>query len=389
LLPGIKLIFFANLVDAGNEPLIFADMKIKEIIQAIEQFAPLQYQESYDNAGLIFGRADHEVTKALLTLDATEEVIDEAIARGCNLVIAHHPIVFGGLKKINGNNYVERVAIKAIKHDVAVYAAHTNLDNVRNGVCAQMAAKLGLEQCRVLQPKRGLLKKLFTFVPEADIETVRAALFEAGAGHIGNYSECSFNGAGQGTFTGAEGTDPYVGMPGKRHFEAEIKLEVIFPVYLEGKILQALLSNHPYEEVAYDIVSLDNAYQQVGSGLAGILPEAMEEMQFLQYVKDQFRTGCVKYTPLRGRSVKKVALCGGAGSFLLKQAIAAGADAYISSDFKYHEFFDADNQLIIADIGHFESEQFTVELFYHILTEKFPNFAPLKSTIKTNPVNYL
>ncbi|MEZ2442155.1 Nif3-like dinuclear metal center hexameric protein [Chitinophaga sp. RCC_12] len=364
-------------------------MKIKEIIQAIEQFAPLQYQESYDNAGLIFGRADVEVTNALLTLDATEAVIDEAIATGCNLVIAHHPIVFGGLKKINGNNYVERVAIKAIKHDIAVYAAHTNLDNVRNGVCAQMAAKLGLEQTRVLQPKRGLLKKLFTFVPSADVETVRAALFEAGAGHIGNYSECSFNGTGEGTFKGAEGTDPYVGTPGKRHFEAEIKLEVIFPVYLEGKILQALLGSHPYEEVAYDIVSLENAYQQVGSGLIGTLPEAMEELEFLQFVKEQFRTGCVKYTPLRGRPVKKVALCGGAGSFLLKQAISAGADAYISADFKYHEFFDADNQLIIADIGHFESEQFTVELFYHILTEKFRNFAPLKSTIKTNPVNYL
>ena len=364
-------------------------MKIKDIIQVIEQFAPLQYQESYDNAGLIFGRAEDEVTNVLLTLDATEEVIDEAIARGCNLVVAHHPIVFGGLKKINGNNYVERVVIKAIRHDIAVYAAHTNLDNVRNGVCAQMAGRLGLEQCRVLHPKRGLLKKLFTFVPAPHIETVRAALFAAGAGHIGNYSECSFNGAGEGTFKGETGTAPYVGTPGERHFEPEIKLEVIFPVYLEGKILQALTGSHPYEEVAYDIVSLDNAYQQVGSGLLGILPEAMEEMAFLQYVKRQFHTGCVKYTPLRGRPVKKVALCGGAGSFLLKQAIVAGADAYISSDFKYHEFFDADNQLIIADIGHFESEQFTVELFYHILTEKFRNFAPLKSTIKTNPVNYL
>lgn len=364
-------------------------MKIKEIIQAIEQFAPLQYQESYDNAGLIFGRADWEVTNVLLTLDATEEVIDEAIARGCNLVVAHHPIVFGGLKKINGKNYVERVAIKAIKHDIAVYAAHTNLDNVRNGVCAQMAAKLWLGECRVLSPKSGLLKKLYTFVPAADVEAVRSALFEAGAGHIGNYSECSFNGMGQGTFKGAESTSPYVGTPGKRHFEAEIKLEVIFPVYLEGKILQALRGSHPYEEVAYDVISLDNAYQEVGSGLVGVLPEAMEEMHFLQHVKQQFGTGCVRYTALRGKPVKKVALCGGAGSFLLKQAISAGADAYISADFKYHEFFDADNQLIIADIGHFESEQFTVELFYHILTEKFRNFAPLKSTIKTNPVNYL
>ncbi|RBL92571.1 Nif3-like dinuclear metal center hexameric protein [Chitinophaga flava] len=364
-------------------------MKIKEIMQVLEAYAPLPYQESYDNAGLIFGDASWEVTNVLLTLDATEEVIDEAIARGCNLVVAHHPIVFGGLKKINGRSYVERVAIKAIKHDIAVYAAHTNLDNVRNGVCAQMADMLGLEQRRVLQPKSGLLKKLYTFVPQADVEKVREALFTAGAGHIGNYSECSFNAAGEGTFKGAAGTHPYVGTPGERHFEAEIKLEVIFPVYLESRILQALLASHPYEEVAYDVVTLDNAYQEVGSGLVGELPEPMDELEFLQWVKGQFRTGCVRYTPLRGRPVKKVALCGGAGSFLLKRAIAAGADAYISADFKYHEFFDADNQIVIADIGHFESEQFTVELFYHILTEKFRNFAPLKSTIKTNPVNYL
>jgi dinuclear metal center YbgI/SA1388 family protein len=364
-------------------------MKIKEIIQVIEAYAPPAYQESYDNAGLIFGDPQTEVTNVLLTLDATEAVIDEAIARGCNLVVAHHPIVFGGLKKINGKNYVERVAIKAIKNDIAVYAAHTNLDNVRNGVCMEMSARLGLKNCRVLQPKKGLLKKLYTFVPQADVEMVRTALFEAGAGHIGNYSECSFNGVGEGTFKGAEGTDPYVGTPGKRHFESEIKLEVIFPVYLEGKVLKALLESHPYEEVAYDVMMLENAYSQVGSGMVGELPEEMDEMAFLQLVKAQFGAGCVRYTPLRGKPVKRVALCGGAGSFLLKSAIGAGADAFVSSDFKYHEFFDAENQLIIADIGHFESEQFTVELFYHILTEKFRNFAPLKSTIKTNPVNYL
>ncbi|WP_291907562.1 Nif3-like dinuclear metal center hexameric protein [Chitinophaga sp. CB10] len=364
-------------------------MQIKEIIRAIESFAPLQYQESYDNAGLLFGDASREVTNVLLTLDATEEVIDEAIARGCNLVVAHHPIVFGGLKKITGSNYVERVAIKAIRHDVAVYAAHTNLDNVRNGVCAEMAGRLGLEKCRVLQPKKGLLKKLYTFVPEADAEKVRAALFEAGAGHIGEYSECSYNGVGEGTFKAGAGTDPYVGKVGERHFEKETKLEVIFPLYLEGRVMAALLSSHPYEEVAYDIVNLDNTYNEVGSGLVGELPAAMEELEFLRLVKERFGAGCVKYTNLRGKQVKRVALCGGAGSFLLKRAIGAGADVYISSDFKYHEFFDADNQIVIADIGHFESEQFTVELFYHILTEKFRNFAPLKSTIKTNPVNYL
>jgi dinuclear metal center YbgI/SA1388 family protein len=364
-------------------------MKIKDIINAIESFAPLQYQESYDNAGLLFGHPGWELTNALLTLDATEEVIDEAIARNCNLVVAHHPIVFGGLKKITGSNYVERVAIKAIKHDIAVYAAHTNLDNVRNGVCGMMAQRLGLEQCRVLAPKKDLLKKLYTFVPHADAEKVRSALFAAGAGHIGNYNECSFNAEGNGTFKAGAGTDPYVGQQGQRHTEPETKLEVIFPMNLEGRIIQALLDSHPYEEVAYDIVRLENAYQQAGSGLIGALPQPMEETAFLQLVKERFQTGCVRYTPLRGKPVKQVALCGGAGSFLLKKAMAAGADAYISADFKYHEFFDADNQVIIADVGHFESEQFTVDLFYNILTEKFRNFAPLKSAIRTNPVNYL
>ncbi|HEU4554467.1 MAG TPA: Nif3-like dinuclear metal center hexameric protein [Chitinophaga sp.] len=364
-------------------------MKIREVIQVIESFAPPSLQESYDNAGLLFGNPGWELTNALLALDATEAVIDEAIARGCNLVIAHHPIVFGGLKKITGSNYVERVAIKAIKHDIAVYAAHTNLDNVRNGVCAMMAARLELQQCRVLAPKKGLLKKLYTFAPHDQAENVRSALFAAGAGNIGNYDECSFNAAGTGTFRAGAGTHPYVGEQGQRHAEPETKLEVIFPAYREGAVIQALLHSHPYEEVAYDIISLDNAWQQAGSGLIGVLAEPLDEKAFLLLVKQQFNTGCVRYTPLRGKPVRKVALCGGAGSFLLKKAISAGADAYISADFKYHEFFDAENQLVIADIGHFESEQFTVDLFYNILTEKLRNFAPLKSTIHTNPVNYL
>jgi dinuclear metal center YbgI/SA1388 family protein len=364
-------------------------MKVRDITNAIASFAPLQYQESYDNAGLLFGNADWEVTGVLLTLDATEAVIEEAIEYGCNLVVAHHPIVFGGLKKINGNNYVERVAIKAIKNDIAVYAAHTNLDNVRNGVSDMMAKQLQLENCRVLDPKKEQLAKLYTFVPHAQANQVLEALFAAGAGHIGNYSECSFTTAGTGSFKAGEGAQPFTGEVGQRHLEAETKLEVIFPLYLESRVIQALTGSHPYEEVAWDVIKLGNVHNGVGSGLIGTLPQPMDELAFLQLVKQQFRTGCVRYTPLRGKPIQKVALCGGAGSFLLKKAIAAGADAYISADFKYHEFFDADNQIVIADVGHFESEQFTVELFYHILTEKFRNFAPLKSTIRTNPVNYL
>lgn len=364
-------------------------MTIQTILQILERFAPPVYQESYDNAGLLFGDAGWEVKGVLLTLDATEAVIGEAIEKGCNLVIAHHPIVFGGLKRITGRNYVERVAIKAIKNDIAVYAAHTNLDNVRAGVSAMMAKQLGLVKTRVLDPKSGLLRKLYTFVPAGHAAAVQDALFAAGAGHIGNYSECSFSHEGTGTFKGGAGTDPFVGKPGERHGEAEVKVEVIFPVQLEGRVTAALLEAHPYQEVAFDVVKLENRWAEVGSGLIGELAEGMDEMAFLAMVKERFRTGCVRYTPLRGKKVRKVAVCGGAGSFLLPQARAAGADAYVSADFKYHEFFDAENQLIIADVGHFESEQFAVDLFYHILTENFSNFAPLKSTINTNPVNYL
>lgn len=364
-------------------------MTIRDIIQTIEAFAPPAFQEHYDNAGLIFGSADADVKGVLLTLDATEAVLDEALEKGCNLVIAHHPIVFGGLKRINGSNYVERVAIKAIRHDIAVYAAHTNLDNVSNGVSKMMADQLELRGTRVLAPKRELLRKLYTFVPVDKAEELRTALFAAGAGQVGRYRECSFNQEGTGTFNGGEGTQPFVGEPGKRHSEQEVKIEVIFPAHMEGRVIDALLKAHPYEEVAYDIVKLENAWQETGSGLIGTLASPMDEMDFLKLVKERFRTGCVRYTPLRGKPVHKVAVCGGAGSFLLKKAISAGADAYVSADFKYHEFFDAENQLIIADVGHFESEQFAVDLFYHILTEKFSNFAPLKSSINTNPLNYL
>lgn len=364
-------------------------MKIKDIVDCLETFAPLPYQEGYDNAGLITGHLDWELHNVLLTLDATEAVIEEAIARQCNLVVAHHPIIFGGLKQITGKTYVERAIIKAIKNDVAIYAAHTNLDNVRLGVNDRICQQLGLQHRSVLVPMTGTLKKLYTFVPHAQAEKVRVALFAAGAGFIGQYSECSYNVEGMGTFKGGEGSDPYVGKVGERHEEPETKIEVIFPAHLEQVILRALLAHHPYEEVAYDIVKLDNANINLGAGMVGELPAPMSERDFLVFLKTQMQTGCVRHTPLRGKPVKKVAVCGGAGAFLLRKAIAAGADAYVSADFKYHDFFDADNQIVIADIGHFESEQFTVELFYHVLTQKFLNFAPLKSQINTNPVNYL
>ncbi len=363
-------------------------MKINEIIKALESFAPLPYQENYDNAGLITGHASWDCTGIVCTLDATEAVILEAKKNGCNLVVAHHPIVFGGLKKITGRNYVEQTVITAIKNDVAIYAIHTNLDNVHNGVSKRMAEKLNLKNCKVLDPKYGLLKKLYTYVPEEASENVRSAIFKAGGGDIGNYGECSFNVEGTGTFKAQTGADPYIGEVGKRTTAKEIKMEIIFPAHIQSQIVKALLGAHPYEEVAYDIITLANEFQQVGSGVIGELESAFDEKAFLQQIKDIFNLQVIRHTPLLNKKVKKVALCGGAGSFLIGKAMAAGADFYITADVKYHEFFDANGKMVIADIGHWESEQFTTDLLIDILQSKFPTFAVLKSKVKTNPLHY-
>lgn len=364
-------------------------MKVKEITDYLETIAPLAYQESYDNAGLICGSHSMEVTAALICLDSTEAVIDEAIKTGCNMVIAHHPIVFSGLKKINGKNYVERVIIKAIQNNIAIYAAHTNLDNVHNGVNAKIAEKLGLVNCKILAPQKGLLKRLITFAPKDKAEDIRKALFLAGAGNIGNYDECSFNSEGTGTFRAGEDTDPYVGEQGKQHQEKETKIETIFPAYLESKIIGALIKVHPYEEVAYDLIPLTNMHERVGAGMIGELPSEMDEMIFLKQLKQVMKADGIRYTALRDKKIKKVAVCGGSGSFLLQNAIQKNADVFVTSDFKYHQFFDAENGIVIADIGHYESEQFTMELFYDLLKEKFNTFAIHLSKINTNPINYL
>ena len=364
-------------------------MKLRELTDYLEAFAPLAYQEGYDNAGLICGNHDMEISAALICLDSTEAVIDEAIEQGCNLVIAHHPIVFSGIKKLNGKNYVERVLIKAIRNNIAIYAAHTNLDNVHNGVNAKIAEKLGLVNCRVLVPQKGLLKKLVTFCPENKAGEVRSALFAAGAGTIGNYDECSFNTTGTGTFRAGEGSDPYVGEKGKQHQEKEVKIEAIYPQHIESQLVRALLKAHPYEEAAYDLISISNTHNRVGAGLVGELPAEVPEMDFLRQLKSSMRADCVRYTALKDKKVKKVAICGGSGSFLLGDAIRSQADVFVTADFKYHQFFDAENRIVIADIGHYETEQFTMELFYEVLKKKFTTFALLISKINTNPIKYL
>lgn len=361
---------------------------IDSIINCLQEIAPVSLQENYDNAGLITGNQEWECSGVICSLDATEEVILEAVAKKCNLIVAHHPIIFNGLKKINGKNYVEKAIISAIKNDIAIYAIHTNIDNILGGVSGRMASMLGLKEVSVLSPKEQTLKKLFTFVPTDQAETVRNAIFIAGAGHIGNYSECSFNTEGTGTFRGNEGTSPYVGEAGKTHYEKEIKIEVIFPSFLEKKVVNALKAAHPYQEVAYDIINLSNVHSRIGSGVIGILAEPMEEKEFLYLVKKIFNLPVLRHTLLLGKTVRKVALCGGSGSFLIGDALAAGADFYISADIKYHEFFDANGRMVIADVGHYESEQFTIDLLYEILNQKFPTFAVLKTEVRTNPVHY-
>jgi dinuclear metal center YbgI/SA1388 family protein len=363
-------------------------MKISEIISHLETLAPPAYQENYDNSGLLTGNSNVECSGILISLDTTEEVIKEAIERKCNLVVAHHPIIFSGLKRITGRNYVEKTIIAAIKNDISIYAIHTNLDNVFQGVNAKMADTLGLINRKILLPKLATLKKLFTFVPVAEFEKVRNAVFNAGGGNIGGYSEAGFSIQGEGSFKAGEHANPYVGEIGKRHYENEVKFETIFPAFLQQQVVSALIESHPYEEVAYDIIELVNPDQFIGSGIVAELPEETDEKTFLTQIKRAFSLTVIKYTRLLNKPVKRVALCGGAGSFLISKALAAGADFFITSDIKYHEFFDANDKMVIADIGHFESEQFTIDLIHEVLLKKFATFAVLKSETLTNPVRY-
>lgn len=363
-------------------------IRIKELTSYLESLAPLSTQESYDNSGLIIGDPNKEVSSALFSLDCTEEIVDEAIAAGISLIIAHHPIVFKGLKSITGKNYVERTILKAIKNDIAIYAIHTNFDNYKHGVNAEIAERIGLKNTSILAPKHGVLSKLHVFVPSAHLEAVREALFSAGAGQIGKYSECSFSNEGLGTFKAGDGTNPFVGEIGKRQEEKECKIEVLLPTNSVSSVLNAVRGVHPYEEIAYDIVPLSNVNQDNGSGMIGELDEEIDVLDFLNHLKQTFGAEGIRYTNAVKPRVKKIALCGGSGSFLIEQAKRAGADVYVTGDVKYHEFFDADGQIMIADIGHYESEQFTSNRLAAVIKEKFPKFAVHLTRNNTNPINY-
>lgn len=362
--------------------------KIGELISWLESIAPPAYQESYDNATLITGDRNWEAKGVLCTLDCTEEVVEEAISLGANLIVAHHPIVFRGLKSFTGKNYVERTVIKALKNDIAIFAIHTNLDHVATGVNKRISDRLGLQQTKILQPKKQLLSKLEFFVPTNSKEEVLQAIFKAGAGKIGEYSNCSFQSEGLGTFTPSEKANPAIGSKGNPESVEETKVEVLVPNHLFGKVLGSMRKNHPYEEVAYFLTSLENENQEVGAGMVGELETGMDEVEFLDYMKSKMELQIIKHTALLGKKIKKVAVCGGAGIFLLNDAKRAGADVFITSDVKYHEFFDTEGKLILCDIGHYESEIFTKELLGELLSQNFPNIALYLTKVVTNPTSY-
>ena len=363
-------------------------MQLHTITQFLESWAPLSYQEGYDNAGLIFGAYDQEIHQALVTLDVTEAIVDEAISTKCNLIIAHHPIVFKPIKKLQPTSDEQRALIKAIQHNIALYDIHTNLDNVHNGVNAVIAQKLQLVNARILSPKPNLLQKLVVFCPATHTETVKNALFQAGAGSIGNYDQCSFQTSGTGNFRPNQAAKPFSGKADERQYANEDRLEVLVPTHLQAKIVQAMHLAHPYEEVAYDLIPLSNLHPLVGSGLIGELPQAVDELTLLQRIKEVFQVPVVRHTRLLNKPIQKVALCGGSGSFLISDAKRAGADFYLSADIKYHEFFQAESSLVIADIGHYETESPIKQQICDELTKKFPTFAVRISQINTNPINY-
>jgi len=370
-------------------------MTVRDIIGILEEISPLAYSEDFDNTGLLVGNEQMEISGVLITLDTLETVVDEAIEKGCNLIVSFHPIIFSGLKKITGRTYVERSVLKAIKNDIAIFSCHTALDNAWNGVNAMICEKLGLTNREILIPQEATIKKLTTFVPRNDLENVRQALFDAGAGNIGNYDNCSFNIEGTGTFKGNELSSPVIGEKGEMRFESEIQLTITYKKHLQNAILKALFEVHPYEEVAYEISTLENYNQHIGMGMVGNLKETMDEKEFLTFLKRTMETGCVRHSPLLHKPVSRVAVLGGSGSFAIEAAKRAGAQIFVSADFKYHDFFRAEKALVLADVGHYESEQYTKDLLFSFLTKKITNFAPalpkgiVKSEIITNPISYV
>lgn len=364
-------------------------MTVQDISKILEELAPLPHAEDFDNVGLLVGNPNMEVQGALVTLDTLENVVDEAIEKNCNLIISFHPIIFSGLKKLTGRTYVERVVMKAITHNIAIYSMHTALDNSNLGVNAKICEVLGIQNPKILIPKKSSIRKLTTYAPLEDVEKVKSALFEAGAGEIGKYSSCSFTVEGVGSFKPGGTANPSVGKIGEVHLEKEVQINVIYSFEKENRILKALFDSHPYEEVAYEVMILQNTNQDLGMGMVGELETEIEEDAFLKRLKKTMNASVVRHSKLLGKKIRKVAVLGGSGAFAIGAAKKAGADIFITSDLKYHQFYEAEGQLVIADIGHFETEQFTKDLLVDYLTKKIPNFAVSLSESITNPIKYL
>ncbi len=364
-------------------------MKVEEVIDILEEMAPLAYAEDFDNVGLLVGEVQADVSGILVTLDTLENVIDEAISKKCNLIISFHPIIFGGLKKLTGSTYVERVVIRAIQNDIAIYSMHTALDNSQFGVNAKICEVLGLINTNILIPQKGTIKKLTTYIPESDADVIKSKLFEAGAGSMGNYSECSFTNDGIGSYKANDQANPVKGKIGKTHYEKEAQIHITYPKSRERQVLKALFENHPYEEVAYETFTLENTNQNIGMGMIGELEKPMDETESLNYIKEKMNAKCVRHSTLRKKPVKKIAVLGGSGAFAISAAKASGADIFVTADVKYHQFYEAEDKMVIADIGHYETEQFTKNLLVDYLTKKIPNFAIRLSDSKTNPIKYL
>ena len=363
-------------------------MKLKDLCSYLDSAVPLSFQESYDNSGLQVGSSEREITSALITLDVTEEVMDEAISLKCDVLVSHHPLIFNGIKSLTGKSFTERILYMAVKHDIAIYSAHTNLDVISNGVSRKMAEKMGLEKIKVLSPSENRLLKLVTYIPESHFEKVKNALFEAGAGVIGNYDRCGFTTSWTGSYRGNESTKPFLGEKGKIHFEKEMRFETILFSHLKDKAIKALIEVHPYEEVAYDLYVLENMNIEIGLGCVGNFPRKFSEDDFLKFVSSVFDAKGVRYSKPTGKPIRKVALCGGSGAALLNLAICSGADAFLTADIKYHDFFKTENKILMVDTGHFESEKFSIEILKDLIIKKFPKFAVRFSETNTNPINY-
>lgn len=364
-----------------------SNMNIQTFTAKLNSLFNIQQAEDFDNVGLLCGNPEREVSRVLVCHDALEEVIEEAIEKNCQLVVCFHPIIFKGLKKITGKNYVEKAILKAIENKIAIYAIHTALDNDFWGVNEMICQKLGITQSHILMPKPSSLMQLTFYVPTSHAEVVKQALFHTGAGHIGNYDQCSFSTKGIGSFRPLLNANPFLGQHHIQEHTEEEMVSLVFNSHQKSSVISALKRAHPYEEVAFHIVALENANPYIGLGKYGNLPEEMTIEDFLSQVKEKFSLSVIKHSHHHGK-IRKVAVLGGSGAEGIEAAILQKCDAYLTADLKYHDYFRAEKKLLLCDIGHFESERFVVSQIITRLSENFSTFAFLKSEVNTNPVNY-